>query len=112
MNFNRKEDRLSIQLISSIRDANENRRSFCIVRNISRRGVYLTAKVTFLVGQEVECIISFGEERIIFTGVVRRVQEEQIGGWGYGIEITDITEDYERVLEDFIEAGYLPGMEE
>lgn len=113
MNNMRKNERINIKLSSSIRSLSENKRNFCIIRNISKKGVYLTAKRQYDFGQPVECIISFGDHRIMFKGIIRRVQEEQEQGYiGYGIEITEIDEKNARILEDFVEAGYLPKLEE
>lgn len=109
MSFERKDERLDIQLSSSIKIGTEAKRNFCIIRNISRNGVFLTAKVRLFIGLEIECIISFNEQSILFKGVVRRAFEaDELGAFGYGIEITEISEENERVLDGFVIAGYLP----
>lgn len=109
----RKDERISIELSSSIKAVSDEKRNFCIIRNISRKGVYLTAKVQLAEGQTVECIISFGDKSISFNGIVRRTLMDQMVGYtGYGIEITEITQENGEVLDEFIEAGYLPEVEE
>ena len=111
MSLERKNKRLEIKLSSSIREINTIKRNFCIVRNVSRKGVFLTAIERLFVDNVVECIISFQNQSIIFEGIVRRVQENETGYWGYGIEIIKIEEDKMKVLEDFIQEGYLPELE-
>ena len=111
MRFKRKNQRIDIKLSSSIREVNAAKRSFCIVRNVSRNGIFLTSKENLSVGMSVECIISFNNQSIMFTGKVRRVLEEQPDIRGYGIEIIEISKEKAIILEEFIEAGYLPELE-
>jgi len=112
MDTKRKDARLDTKLSSSIKGIGEAKRHFCIIKNVSHKGVFLTAKAPFVLGQTVECIISFDEKSITFFGIVRRVGEDEFGIDGYGIEIIEIEEDNERVLEEFIELGYLPPVTE
>lgn len=108
MNTKRKDDRLETKLSSSIKGTGEIKRHFCIIKNVSKKGVFLTAKVPFVIGQAVECIISFNDRSINFFGVVRRVGQDEFGVEGYGIEIVEISEKDDRILDDFVNAGYLP----
>ncbi|MGE5474823.1 MAG: PilZ domain-containing protein [Ignavibacteriales bacterium] len=108
MNIQRKETRLETQLSSSIKGIDEIKRHFCIIRNVSKKGVFLTAKTPFVIGQTVECIIAFEDKRITFVGDVRRVGQNELGVEGYGIEIIEISEADDKILEEFIDAGYLP----
>ncbi len=113
MSLKRKEERIPIDLNSSIKEINDVRRSFCIIRNISSKGVFLTAKVRLFVGQTVECIMTFGDQRITFIGVIRRtLADGDAGTMGYGIEITEINDENAQVLDEFVNAGYLPAVEE
>ena len=111
MKFKRKDQRIDIKLSSSVREINANKRSFCIATNVSRNGIFLTTKVDLFLGMSVECIIAFNDQSIMFRGEVRRVFEEQPGTKGYGIEIIEISEEKAKILEEFIEAGYLPELE-
>ena len=112
MSFKRKGERIDIELSSSIKDVDEVKRNFCIIRNISRNGVFVTAKIKYSIGQFVECIISFNDQSIMFRGKVRRAFDaDEHGAFGYGIEITDIFEKDAKVLDEFILAGYLPEVE-
>lgn len=107
----RENKRLNIQLSSSIKRADETKRNFCIIRNISKKGVFLTARLNLSIGEIVECIMSFEGQSIVFTGKVRRIDEDsELGTWGYGIEIMGISEQHARDLEEFVDAGYLPEM--
>jgi len=108
MNIKRKDSRFDTQLSSSIRGTGEIKRHFCIIRNVSKKGVFLTAKTAFVMGQTVECIIAFDDKSITFFGIVRRIGQNELGVEGYGVEIIEISEKDDRVLEGFVVAGYLP----
>jgi len=112
MNTKRKDSRLDTKLSSSIKGIGETRRHFCIIRNLSKKGVFLTAKTTLVIGQTVECIIAFDDKSITFFGIVRRVGQNEVGLEGYGIEIIEIAGKDDRVLEEFINQGYLPPINE
>lgn len=108
MNIQRKETRLDTKLSSSIKGTGESKRHFCIIRNISKKGIFLTAKTPFVIGQTVECIIAFDDKSISFFGIIRRIGQNELGIAGYGIEIIEISGNDEKILDEFIEAGYLP----
>lgn len=112
VNIKRKETRLDISLSSSIKGTGEAKRNFCIIRNVSRKGVYLTTQSKFIIGQTVECIMSFNEKSINFFGIIRRADQTENGIPGYGIEIIELSENGEKELDDFVNKGYLPGLEE
>lgn len=112
MIFKRKGERLDIKLSSSIKEINETKRNFCIIRNISRNGVYLTSNTSYYIGQNVECIISFNDESILLRGTIRRAFDvDEQGAYGYGIEINQISEKDAKILDEFILMGYLPEVE-
>lgn len=112
MSFQRKDERLDIRLSSSIKNVEEEKRNFCIIRNISRNGVFLTTTVKFYVGLSVECIISINEQSILFKGIVRRAFDaDEHGAFGYGVEISEISKENEEILDEFVTAGYLPEVE-
>ncbi|MGE5328216.1 MAG: PilZ domain-containing protein [Deltaproteobacteria bacterium] len=108
MNTKREDSRLETKLSSSIKGIGETKRHFCIIRNLSKKGVFLTVKTALVIGQTVECIIAFEDKSINFFGIVRRIGQNEVGLEGYGIEIIEIADKDDKILEEFIERGYIP----
>lgn len=97
--------RLNTYLNSSIKDNFNDNRVFSITRNLSVTGAYLTAKKELNQGSMIDCTVSLDGDAVTFTGEVVRTLEDG-SYFGYGVEITDITEDSRRKLEEFIDSGF------
>jgi len=105
MQDKRDNPRLNINLSSSVRLENEEKRAFSIVRNISNTGIFLTTKKEYDYGSIADCIVSLDDESISFKGeVVRNIQDSDY--CGYGIHITEIEESDNEKLNKFVEDGF------
>jgi len=101
----RNNPRLNTYLGSSLKDDDNEKRTFSITRNLSVTGAYLTSKKQFDEGSILDCIVSLDDDTIAFSGEIVRTLEEG-AYFGYGVQITTIDEEDQNRLEQYIDAGF------
>jgi len=101
----RNNPRLNTYLGSSIKDDCDEKGNFSIARNLSITGAYLTTKKQFESGSILDCTVSLNDDAISFSGEIVRTIEEG-AYFGYGVQITNIEEEDQNRLEQYIDIGF------
>ncbi|MGE5328215.1 MAG: ATP-binding protein [Deltaproteobacteria bacterium] len=101
----RNNPRLNTYLGSSLKDEYNDKKNFSIAKNLSITGAYLTTKKQFETGSILDCTVSLDDDAINFSGeIVRKIDESSC--FGYGVQITNIEEDDQKRLEQYIGEGF------